>query len=360
MTETERGTEQELERCIEDLLAQKKSDIERSLAEAIDQEKEKARQRTLDLEREFERGREALTRHQSMMADVNAATGSVRERIGKHVEQAGHCRIMVRRLADKIGEECRNAEELGREIDDLVRKAGEESSRLRAELESRYGLSVPLGETEARGGLGAELEEALKKLARYREGLLALDAGEPPAEAAPSPGIQGNGVDPEAVSRALELRLTTETIPEIGAFRVYRNEEYAVLDGGSVLEEAVRFTGEARALHERLAGTKSAKEQYYIKRDLLGLQESLRKLVARAVEICETEACGLPLSVADILDIPTLTDIRERLNTGNWSDPDDLGSFEGRIEALRSALSPRQAEMGTYGKSVLQQLHADL
>jgi hypothetical protein len=103
-TETDHGTEQELERCIEDLLAQKKSDIERALAEAIDQEKEKARQRTLELEQEFERGREALTRHQSMMADVNAATGNVRERIGKHVEQAGHCRIMVRRLADKIGE----------------------------------------------------------------------------------------------------------------------------------------------------------------------------------------------------------------------------------------------------------------
>jgi hypothetical protein len=357
MTESEHGTEQELERCIEDLLAQKKSDIERSLAEAIDQEKEKARQRTLELEQEFERGREALTRHQSMMADVNAATGSVRERIGKHVEQAGHCRIMVRRLADKIGEECQNAEELRREIDDLVRKAEEESARLRAELESRYGLSIPLGETVARGGLGAELEEALKKLSRYREGLLALDTDELPAEAAPSPGIQGNGVDTEAVSRILGLRLTTETLPEVGAFRVYRNGDYAVLDGGSVLEEAGRFIGEARVLHEQLAGTKSAKEQYYVKRDILGLQESLRKIVAKAVEICEGETCGLPLATADILDIPTLADIRERLTTGNWSDPGDLDFFEGRIEALRSALSPRQADTGTYGKAILEQLH---
>jgi hypothetical protein len=357
MTETDHGTEQELERCIEDLLAQKKNDIERSLAEAIDQEKEKARQRTLELEQEFARGREALARHQTMMADVDTATGGVRERIGKHLEQAGHCRIMVRRLADKIGEECRNADELGREIDDIVRKAGEESVRLRSELESRYGLSVPPVETMIQSGIGNDLEEALKKLSRYREGLMALDADERFAGAPPAPGGGENGVDTEAVSRALELRLTTETLPEVGAFRVYRNGDYAVLDGGSVLEEAGRFIGEARILQERLAGTKSAKEQYYVKRDLLGLQESLRKLVAKAVEICEADTCDLPLPTADILNIPTLADIREILNTGNWSDPSDLDSFEGRIEALRSALSPRQADTGTYGKAILEQLH---
>lgn len=357
MTDMENGTEKELERCIEDLLAQKKSDIEKSLAEAIDQEKEKARQRTLDLEREFERGREALTRHRTMMGDVDAATGSVRERIAKHVEQAGHCRIMVRRLADKIGEECRTSEELGREIDDLVRKATEESVRLRSELESRYGLSVPPVEAAIQGGMGADLEDALKKLSRYRDGLMALDAGELPADAAPGPGAAGEGVDSEAVARVLELRLTTETLPEVGALRVYRNEGYAVLDGGFVLEEALRFIGEARAKHEQLAATKSAKEQYYIKRDILGLQESLRKLVAKAVELCGAETCGLPLPTVDILDIPTLADIQESLNTGNWSNADDLASFEGRIEALRSALSPRQADMGAYGKAILEQLH---
>lgn len=358
MTETEHGTEQELEKCIEDLLTQKRNDIEKSLAEAIDQEKEKARQRTLELEQEFSRGREALARHKTMMADVDTATGGVRERIGKHLEQAGHCRIMVRRLADKIGEECRNAMDLGREIDDLVLKANEESARLRAELESRYGLSVPPVETSIRSGIGADLEDALEKLSLYREGLMALDPDERPADAAPAPAAGGNGIDTEAVSRILELRLTTETLPEVGAFRVYRNEGYAVIDGGSVLEEAARFIGEARVLQEQLSGTKSAKDQYYIKRDIVALQESLRKLVGKALEICEEETCGLPLSTADILDIPALLDIRDRLSTGNWSDPDDLGSFEGRIEALRAALVPRQADTGTFGKAVLEQLHA--
>ncbi len=372
MTETELETEEVLERCIEDLLARKKSDIERSLAEAIDQEKEKARQRVVELEREFQRGKEAVGRHQAMLEEVKAATGSVRERIGKHVEQADHCRVMVRRLADKIGEECRNAEELGREIGDLLRKADEETARLRSELESRYGLSAPFGETAACGGFEADLNQAVERLSRYRDGLIALDGDERPAEEAPvapvspeahaeapvpGPGTPGNGCDPEAVSRILELRLMTETIPDVGGFRVYRNEGFAVLDARSILEETDRFIGEARALHERLAGAKSAKEQYFFKRDILSRQDSLRKIVRRAVEICEQETCDLPLPTNDILSVRTLMDIQERLNVGNWSDPDDLKSFEDQAAILRSALFPRLADMVRYEKAILEQLH---
>ena len=369
MTEMERGTEEELERCIKDLLARKKSDIERSLAETIDQEKEKARQRVVELEMEFQKGKEAVGRLQTMLEDVRTATEGVRERIGKHVEQAVHCRVMVRRMADKIGEECRNAEELGWEIGSLLRKTDEETARVRSELEGRYGLSVPFVEMAALGGIGADLEQALARLSRYRDGLIALDGDERPAEEAPAPpearpeapaavvGTGGNGADSEAVSRILELRLKTEAIPDVGAFRVYRNDGYAVLDPGSILEETGRFIGEARDLSERLAEAKSAKEQYFFKRDILSRQDSLRKIVRRAVEICEQETCDVPLLTNDILSVRTLMDIEERLNTGNWSDPDDLKSFEDQVVTLRLALSPRLADMGSYGKAILEQLH---
>ncbi len=369
MTETERGIEEDFERSIEDLLARKKGDIEKSLAETIDQEKEKARQKVVELEREFQMGKEAIGRLQTMLEDVRTATDSVRERIGKHVEQAVHCRVMVRRMADKIGEECRNAEDLGREIDALLGKADEETARVRSELESRYGLSVPFGAMAALGGLGADLEQALDKLSRFRDGLIALDGDERPAEEAPAspearadatasgPGIAGSGVDSEAVSRILELRLNTEAVSDAGAFRVYRNGEYAVLDAGSILEEIDRFLREARTLHERLAGAKSAKEQYFFKRDILSRQEALRKIVRRAVEICEQETCDLPLPTNDILSVRTLMDIQERLNVGNWSDPDDLKSFEDQAAILRSALSPRLADLVRYEKAILEQLH---
>jgi hypothetical protein len=276
---------------------------------------------------------------------------------------------MVRRMADKIGEECRNAEELGKEIVGLLRKADEETARVRSEFERRYGLSVPFGEMAALGGIGTDLEQALERLSRYRDGLIALDEDERPVEEAPaSPeacadapgfgsGIEGNGVDPEAVSRILTLHLKTETVPDVGAFRVYRNDGYAVLDAGSILEETDRFIGEARALHERLAEAKSAKEKYFFKRDILSRQDSLRKIVRRAVEICEQETCDLPLPTNDVLSVRTLMDIEERLNTGNWSDPNDLKSFEDEIATLRSALSPRLTDMESYGKAILEQLH---
>lgn len=372
MTETERGTEEEIERSIEDLLARKKSDIEKALAETIEEEKEKARQKVAELEREFQKGKEAVGRIQAILEDVKAARESVRERIGKHVEQALHCRAMIRLMADKIGEECRSAKELGLEIDDLLRKADEETARVRSELEGRYGLSVPVEQMAAFGGLGADLEHALERLARYRDGLLALDPDVPAAseaQASPgpgadarvsSPGAEGNAADPEAISRILELRLKTEAIPDVGAFRVYRNDGYAVLDAGSLLEETDRFIREARALHERRAEAKSAKEQYFFKRDILSRQDALRKIFRRAVEICEQKTCDLPLSMSDVLDLGTLADIGERLDTGNWSDPEDLRSFEDQIATLRSILSPTLADIGSYGKAILEQLHETL
>lgn len=373
MTEMQNGTEEDLERRIEDLLARKKTDIERSLAETIDQEKEKARQRVVVLEKEFQKGKEAIGRLQALLEDVRTATEGVRERVGKHLEQAVHCRVMVRRLTDKIGEECRNAEELRREIDDLLRKTDEETTRVRSELESRYGLSVPFGEMKASGGLGTDQEEALERLSRYRDGLIALDGGDerptkeapasPEAHAealVPDPGSGGNGGDPEAVSRILELRLKTETVPDVGALRVYRNDGYTVLDPGSILEEMGRFIGEARALHERLAEANSAKEQYFFKRDILSRQDFLRKIVQRAVEICEQETCDLPLPTNDVLSVRTLMDFQERLTVGNWSDPDDLRSFEDQVATLRTALAPRLADVGSYGKAILEQLHETL
>lgn len=371
MTETKHGTQEDLERCIEDVLARKKDDIEKSLAEAIDREHEKARQKIAELEREFEKGKEAVGGLQAVLKDVEAATESVREQIGKHIEQAVHCRVMVRRMSEKIGEECRNAEELRREIDDLIRKAEEEKGRVRSELEGRYGLSIPLGETAAGGGIGSDLEQALERLSLYRDGLIALDGDDPPDTEAPAPPEPeahteafvpdpesgGGEADSWAVSRLLELRMKTESVPDVGAFRVYRNDGYAVLDAGSILEEADRFVQEARSLHGQLAGAKSAKEQYFFKRDILIRQDSLRKIVRRAVEICEKETCDLPLPTNDILSVQTLMDFQERLKIGNWSDSHDLKSFEDQVAILKTALSPRLADMGSYGKAILEQLH---
>lgn len=371
MTEMKDGTEEDLERSIEDLLAQKKSDIEKSLAEIIDREHEKAQQKIAELEKEFQKGKEVVGGLQAILDDVRTATDSVRERIGKHVEQAVHCQVMVRRMAEKIDEECRNAEDLRREIDDLLRKADEEKVRVRSELESRYGLSVPLGEMAVRSGIGSDLEQALERLSRYRDGLVAIDVDGPPAEAAPAspepdaraeapaagPGPGGNEVDSEAVSRALDLLQKTEAVADVGAFRMYRNNGYSVLDAGSILEEAERFIREARSLHEQLAAAKSAKEQYFFKRDILSRQDSLRKVIRRAVEICEKETCDLPLPTNDILSVQTLMDLQERLKIGNWSDAQDLKSFEGLVATLNMALTPRLADAGSYGRAILEQLH---
>ena len=323
-----------------------------------------------------------------MLEEVRAAAAGVRERIGKHVEQAGHCRTMIRRLTEQIGEECRTAAELREEIGVLLRKADEETGRVRADLESRYGIAVPFAEVLPEGDIGPQLARDLDDLGRFREGLLALDEGAlPPAEGpapaepvetaeeaeyasvpAPEPVAQPEpvarpevvaeaaGPEAEEVSRRLESLLETESVPEAGSFRVYRKAGRAVLDPNSILDEMARSLEDARSLHVRLAETKSAKEQYFVKRDILARQEALRRTVARVAEACAGGDCNVPAPAGDILGEASLKDLQERLSLGNWSDVHDLGSFEERLESLRTGLAALMANRPAYERAIIEQL----
>jgi len=389
------------EKHIEDVFAGKKNEIEKTLVEIIDQEKVKVKQRIAALEEEFQKEKENLNRHKAMLEAVKSATEDIRGPVQKHIDQARHCRIMIRRMAAQIGEECRKAGELTGKIHELRRKADEETSRLLATLADRYGTTIQIADSLETDNINADLEQELRQLNEYRERLSAEDgeptgAGEnaveigagyednlqvpensgpsetavmpetlqreeeprgtvPPPAAAPEGTSEGT--DPDGISGMLEAYRRTESVPNGGEFHYYQKDAAIVLDGESLLAPTTRLIEAAKNLHARLAETKSPKGQFFLKREILDQQELLRKVVLRAVKLCEKEAGSLPHHTSDIINVQTLKDILEKLNMGNWSDPYGMKIFEDEISALKTSLSARTSARLAYQKSILDQLN---
>ena len=401
MTQSADIPDEGFEKRIEDVFADRKNEVEKVLVDIIDQEKEKAKQRIAELEQEFQKEKDNLNRHRAMLEEVKSAIEDSRGPIRKHIDQARHCRIMIRRMAAHIGEECRKAGELTRKIQELCRNADEETVRLQATLADRYGIIAPIADSFEMGNINADLEQELRQLTEYLERLSAL-AGEPagaeesameigtgcgddlpvpensclpetvvspetPQGEKESPGTvqppaaapEGTGetTDPEAISGMLEAYRRTESVPNGGEFQYYQKDAAIVLDGESLLAPMTRLIEAARNLHARLAVTKPAKEQFFLKREILNQQELLRKVVLKAVKLCGKETDSLPLYASDIINVQTLKDILEGLNMGNWSDPYYMKTFEDEISALKTSLSARTSARSAYQKSILDQLN---
>jgi len=389
------------EKRIEDVLAGKKNEIEKVLVDIIDQEKEKAKQRIAELEQEFQKEKENLNRHRAILEEVKSAIEDSRGPIRKHIDQAQHFRIMIRRIAAHIGEECRKAGELTRKIQELRRNVDEETARLQATLADRYGIIAPIADSFEMGNINADLEQELRQLNDYMERLSAV-AGEPagagegameigtgcgddlqvpensglPETAVspetpqreeesratvPPPAAAPEGpcerTDPDAISGMLEAYRRTESVPNGGEFQYYQKDAAIVLDGESLLVPMTRLIEAAKNLHARLAETKPAKEQFFLKREILNQQELLRKVVLKAVKLCGKETDSLPLYTSDIINVQTLKNILEGLNMGNWSDPYYMKTFKDEISALKTSLSARTSTRLDYQKSILDQLN---
>jgi hypothetical protein len=389
------------EKHIEDVFAGKKNEIEKVLVDFIDQEKEKAKRQIAGLEQEFQKEKENLNRHRAMLEEVKSAIEDSRGPIRKHIDQARHCRIMIRRMVAHIGEECRKAGELTRKVQEFRRNVDEETARLQATLADRYGIIAPIADPFEMGNINADLEQELRQLNEYLERLSAV-AGEPAGagegameigtgcgddfqvpenfglpETAVSPETlqreeesrrtvppplaapEGTGerTDPDAISGMLEAYRRTGSVPNGGEFQYYEKDAAIVLDGESLLVPMTRLIEAAKNLHARLAETKPAKEQFFLKREILNQQELLRKVVLKAVKLCGKETDPLPLYTFDIINVQTLKNILERLNMGNWSDPYYMKIFEDEISALKTSLSARTSARLAYQKSILDQLN---
>ena len=130
-----------------------KNEIEKVLVDIIDQEKKNAKQRIAELEWELQKEKESLNQQRAMSEEVKSAIEDRRGSIRKHIDQARHWRIMIRRMAAHLRDECRKDGKLTRKIQELRRNLDEETTRLQATFADRYGIIAPIAGSFEKGDI---------------------------------------------------------------------------------------------------------------------------------------------------------------------------------------------------------------
>ena len=119
-----------------------------------------------------------------------------------------------------------------------------------------------------------------------------------------------------------------------------------------------QISDNAKKIAAKLAQAGSAKDQFFLKQELVNQQEILRKILLRGIRMCENESAVLPAFTAEAMDVSALRGILEQLTQGNWSNVESLAAFDGRLAQLRETFYRLITPPAYYLRSILDELNA--
>jgi hypothetical protein len=178
---------------------------------------------------------------------------------------------------------------------------------------------------------------------------------EPPREERPAPK---NGLSFQAVFEKLEQFRKTEALDEANELSYFQNSGRTILDGESILRSMGQVLDSAKKISGQMAQGGSAKDQFFLKQELVNQQEILRKVVLRGVKMCENESAVLPAFTAEAMNVSVLRGILEQLVQGNWSSGESLAAFEVELARLKESFYRLITPPAHYLRSILDELES--
>ena len=136
----------------------------------------------------------------------------------------------------------------------------------------------------------------------------------------------------------------------------FEKNEKIVLDGEYLVSSLNNSFEEAKKLYIKLSQTESPKDQFFVKQDIIKLQETLRKILLRSIRMCEKDNCSLPEYTSEILNLDVLKSALEKVSMQNWSNPDDFASFDSFAKELKDSFYTRITPPAAYLQSILKEL----
>ena len=139
----------------------------------------------------------------------------------------------------------------------------------------------------------------------------------------------------------------------------FENNKKIILEGNDILASMEAGIDQAKKLYDKLEKTKSPKEQFFTKQEIIWHQETLREFVLTAVKMCEKENAALPQYTAEVMSKDTLNEILEKLSQENWSNKDFFTSFTQYTHELKSRYQEKTTPPSRYLKSLVEELGID-
>lgn len=177
------------------------------------------------------------------------------------------------------------------------------------------------------------------------------------APASDKTGKAGKPKD-ESVLEALKQYLKYDPTDQAGEMRYFQKDDKVLLDGEFIVAAIGDSLEATRLLYEKIGQTKSSKDQFFVKQEIVNRQEALRKVILRGVRMCEIEDCQLPAFTLDIMNLVILKNILEMLNEGNWSTEEDFRYFVRYADRVKTAYYTRITPPAVYFATILSELES--
>ena len=136
----------------------------------------------------------------------------------------------------------------------------------------------------------------------------------------------------------------------------FEKNEKIVLDGEYLISSLNNSFEEAKKLYIKLSQTESPKDQFFVKQEIIKLQEALRKVLLRSIRMCEKDNCSLPEYTSEILSLDVLKNALEKVSMQNWSNQDDFASFDSFTKELKDSFYTRITPPAAYLQSIMKEL----
>jgi hypothetical protein len=165
---------QEVENQLERILQKKFRDVDADLIDRINREKEAARKRKEEIEREFEKEKTALTEYRSMIHEFEEQRAGLLNEARDRFQKILKFQAEIETLAKSTVDEIKRVNEIQERLESLRAKTSERAAFLKNDLRERFGIVAEVMDDEPKP-LGLNLDEELEKLRKIKE-LLAVES----------------------------------------------------------------------------------------------------------------------------------------------------------------------------------------
>ena len=196
----------DIEKRVSEIYSAQKIEVEQSLIEKINREKEDAQRRIEVVNREFFQVRSFLEEHKTSMAELQSTEDHLRGEIRGHFERAVNYQKMMENAAGLAGDELERIGGLNLELEKVRLKAEEEYKTLKKNLSGYTGIIATIPAPAGKPENAVDWNEELGKLRKVRDLLATLRQSDPSLASAlasaPAPAAGDAVPDGEATAPA--------------------------------------------------------------------------------------------------------------------------------------------------------------
>jgi hypothetical protein len=205
----------DIEKRVSEIFSAQKDEVEQSLIEKINHEKEDAQKRIEAVNQEFTQVRGFLEEHKAVMTELQKAEEHLRGQIHAHFDRAVNYQKMMENAAGLAGDELERIAGLNQELEKIRVRAEDEYTNIKRNLAGYAGIAAQIPAPAESADSDVDWNEELLKLKKVRDLLSTLRQ----AEFAPAQASETAAAAPEAVTSE------PPAAPEASASRVSAEDD---------------------------------------------------------------------------------------------------------------------------------------